>query len=100
MTTEQQDAFMILQVKACGLEEIFLSTSREMDLTEKDEQYAIDACREILHAIDIIRGRDPLNPPELEGTFPVVLYLGSEEDREELIQAVMEISPNMKSRKL
>jgi len=38
--------------------------------------------------------------PEIEGTFPVVLYLGSEEDREELIQAVMEVKPNMKSRKL
>jgi len=38
--------------------------------------------------------------PEIEGTFPVVLYLGSEEDREELIQALMEIHPNMRSKKL
>ncbi len=49
---------------------------------------------------------DPLHEPVmmevpiLEDTFPVVLYLGSEEDREDLIQAVMEIKPNMVSKKL
>ena len=42
----------------------------------------------------------PIDQPELEGTFPVVMYLGSEEDREELIQAVMEVKPNMRSRKI
>lgn len=41
-----------------------------------------------------------IDVPVIEGTFPVVLYLGSEEDREELIQAMMEIHPNMRSRKL
>jgi len=38
--------------------------------------------------------------PVIAGTFPVVLYLCSEDDQEELIQAMMEIHPNMRSRKL
>ena len=51
-------------------------------------------------------GADALDEPEtiqvpvLEGTFPVVLYLGSEDDREELIQVMMQIHPNMRSAKL
>ena len=38
--------------------------------------------------------------PVIKDTFPVVLYLGSEEDREELIQVMMELHPNMRSKKL
>lgn len=60
------------------------------------------------HGLGEICTLDPINyvepemidVPVVEGTFPVVLYLGSEGDREELIQALMEIYPNMKSRKL
>ena len=38
--------------------------------------------------------------PIVSDTYPVVLYLGSEEDREELIQVLMKIIPDMRSRKL
>jgi len=38
--------------------------------------------------------------PIIKDTFPVVLYLGSEADREELIQVMMELHPNMRSKKL
>ena len=41
-----------------------------------------------------------MDVPIIKDTFPVVLYLGSEEDREELIQALMAIHPNMRSKKL
>ena len=41
-----------------------------------------------------------MDVPMIADTFPVVLYLGSEDDREELIQAMMEIHPNMRSKKL
>ena len=41
-----------------------------------------------------------MDSPIIPDTFPVVLYLGSEEDREELIQALMDIHPNMRSAKL
>ncbi len=41
-----------------------------------------------------------LSVPIVVGTFPVVLYLGSKEDREGLIQVMMELHPNMRSRKL
>lgn len=41
-----------------------------------------------------------IDVPVIADTFPVVLYLGSEDDREELIQAMMEVHPNMRSRKL
>ena len=43
---------------------------------------------------------ETIDVPVIEGAFPVVLYLGSEEDREELIQALMEVHPNMRSKKL
>jgi len=60
------------------------------------------------HGQDVICPLDPINydepkmieVPVISGTFPVVLYLGSEDDREELIQAMMEIHPSMRSRKL
>lgn len=43
---------------------------------------------------------ETIEAPVIPGTFPVVLYLGNEEDREELIQALMAIHPNLRSRKL
>lgn len=56
MDTEQQNAFMVLQVKARGLEQTFLTAGGDMKLTEEDEEYARDACQEIIHALDVIRG--------------------------------------------
>ena len=38
--------------------------------------------------------------PIVLDTYPVVLYLGSEMDREDLIQSVRRIIPDMQSRKL
>jgi len=53
-----------------------------------------------LKDLRVVEAIMPVDQPELEGTFPVVMYLGSENDREELIQAVMEVNPNMRSKKL
>jgi phage FluMu protein Com len=38
--------------------------------------------------------------PELEGTYPVVLYFGNEEDRDEFMAIVQEAKPGMITRKL
>jgi hypothetical protein len=38
--------------------------------------------------------------PEIEGTFPVVLYFGKTEDRDELIALVQEAKPGMVAKKL
>lgn len=38
--------------------------------------------------------------PELEGTYPVVLYFGTEADRDEFIALVREAKPGMVARKL
>ncbi len=63
-------------------------------------------CQEIpgytIHVCDLGAPDQPemVDVPVIAGTFPVVLYLGSEEDREDLIQALMEVNPNMRSRKL
>ncbi len=63
-------------------------------------------CQEIegytIHTCDLDAPDEPemMDVPIIADTFPVVLYLGSEEDREELIQAMMVIHPNMRSRKL
>lgn len=44
---------------------------------------------------------DPAAPvPELEGTFPVVLYFGSDEDREGFIAIAQEAIPGMTAKKL
>jgi len=40
------------------------------------------------------------NLPELEGAKAVVLYFPSEADRDELVAAVLEVHPNMRSVKL
>ncbi len=55
MTSDKQDACMVLQVKSCGLEEIFLSAGRDFNVTEDDMDYAIDACEEILQAIKTLK---------------------------------------------
>lgn len=36
----------------------------------------------------------------LEESYPVVLFLESEQDRDELIQAIREVNPNMITRKI
>jgi hypothetical protein len=36
----------------------------------------------------------------LDGTKPIVMFFGSDEDRDEMVAAVMEAKPNMISRKL
>lgn len=59
--------------------------------SDKDKSKGLAPAEEDLQMMDV---------PILKGTFPVVLYLGSEDDREELIQAIKEIYPNMRSRKL
>ena len=56
MDSEQQDAYMVLQVKSCGLEETFLSAGSDFAVTDDDIEYAIDACEEILQAIKVIKG--------------------------------------------
>lgn len=38
--------------------------------------------------------------PELNGTYPVVLYFGTEEDRDEFIALVKEAKPGLVARKL
>ena len=54
MTSDQQDACMVLQVKSCGLEETFLSAGSDFNISKDDIDYAIDACNEILQAIKVI----------------------------------------------
>ena len=56
MTSEQQEACMVLQDKSCGLEEAFLSAGSDFIISDDDIDYAIDACEEILQAIKVIRG--------------------------------------------
>ena len=55
MTSDKQDACMVLQVKSCGLEETFLSAGRDFNVTDEAMDYAIDACEEILQAIKILK---------------------------------------------
>lgn len=38
--------------------------------------------------------------PELDGCFPVVLYLANDAERQELVAAVKEVKPNMVTRDL
>lgn len=38
--------------------------------------------------------------PELDETYPLCLYFGTEQDRDEFVEAVQEAKPNMISRKL
>lgn len=54
MDSEQQEACMILQNKSRGLEEIFLTVGGDFKITDDDVYYAIDACGEILKALEII----------------------------------------------
>jgi len=55
MDSEQQEAFIILQSRSRGLEETFLSAGFDLTLSKDDEDYARQACAEILAALDLIR---------------------------------------------
>lgn len=55
MDSEQQEAFRVLQVKSCGLEEAFLTAMSDLVLTDEDAEYARTACNEILEAIALIK---------------------------------------------
>lgn len=56
MDSEQQEAFMILQSKSCGLQETFLTAANDLILTDDSAEYAIEACEDILRAIKLIKG--------------------------------------------
>jgi hypothetical protein len=55
MDSEQQEAFIDLQTRSCGLGEAFRTAGRNLVLTEDDADYARDACVEILYAIELIQ---------------------------------------------
>ncbi len=57
MGNQRQEAIRILKLKSQGLEETFIGASSDFELSEDDEEYAVNACREILEAINVIRGK-------------------------------------------
>ncbi len=92
------DELVMMWLHSCGKGNELLFS----DATKEVGPYSITEPRLPLRLLaEMVQAKTELkNTPEISGTFPVVLYLGSEEDREELIQAMMETHPNMRSREL
>ncbi len=59
------------------------------DITLEDLNNVIDAVMDTLRPIDAVKD-----------TEPVICYFATEDDREEFIQAIMEVKPNMRTVKV
>ena len=57
-----------------------------------------DPVRELVAFVETERGRSA--DERLEGTAPLVLYFGTQEDRDEMIEAIREAKPGMMMRKM